>query len=111
MKTINKLWILIAVLIILAPIGLALPEYFRAETAWGEWAPEELKELAGYIPAGFARMSSLWSAAMPDYAFKGWENKPLAAASAAYVVSAIVGIGVTILVVIGIGKLLDKKGD
>jgi len=111
MKTITKLWILIAMLAILAPIGIILPELFKAETAWGEWGPAELKELAGRIPAGLARLSSLWSAPMPDYAFKGWQDKPIAGLSAAYIISAIAGISVTILVVIGIGKFLAGKGD
>lgn len=37
MKTITKLWLFIVILIILVPIGLILPAYFKAGPAWGEW--------------------------------------------------------------------------
>jgi uncharacterized membrane protein len=43
---------------------------------------------------------------MPDYAFKGWEEKGLLQLSFAYVISAIVGILVIVLVIMAIGKLL-----
>jgi len=46
---------------------------------------------------------------MPDYAFKGWEEKGLAQLSSAYIISAIVGIGLIVLVIMGIGKLVIKK--
>lgn len=111
MKVTTKLWIGLAILIILSPIGLVLPEYFKAGAAWGEWGSEEMKELVGYIPRGLEKLSSLWSAPIPDYAFKGWEAKGLSHLSLAYVISAIVGIGITVLLVMGIGKLLAKKGD
>ncbi len=111
MKIATKLWIGIAILIIISPLGLILPEHFKAGSAWGEWGADEMQKLVGYIPQGFEKLSSLWSAPMSDYTLKGWEEKGLPRLSFAYVISAIVGIGVTILVVIGIGKLLAKKGD
>jgi len=77
MKITTKLWIGIVVLIALAPLGLLLPEYFNANDAWGEWGTDGIKELTGYIPRGLEKLSSLWNAPMPDYAFKGWEEKGL----------------------------------
>jgi len=109
MKTITKLWILIGILVILAPLGLILPEHFKAGAAWGEWGPEEIKQLIGYIPKGLEKLSSLWCAPIPDYAFKGWEEKPAVFLSLAYVISGIAGIVVTIGVVFLIGKFLVKK--
>ena len=109
MKTITKLWILIAILIIFTPLGLILPEHFKAGAAWGEWGVEEIRELAGYIPKGLERLASLWNAPIPDYAFKGWEDKPMGALSLAYIVSAIVGIAVTVGMTLLIGKFLSKK--
>lgn len=111
MKITTKLWVGMAILIILSPIGLILPEHFKAGSAWGEWGAEEMQKLVGYIPQGLEKLSSLWKAPIPDYAFKGWEEKGLSHLSFAYIISAIVGIAVTVLVVIGIGKLLAKKGD
>ena len=111
MKLITKFWIGIAALIVLSPLGLILPEHFKAGSAWGEWGADEMQKLVGYIPKGLEKLSSLWNAPMPDYAFKGWEEKGLSHLSLAYIISAIVGIGIIVLVILVIGKLLAKKGD
>jgi len=109
MKIITKFWLGLAILIILSPLGLILPEHFKAGSAWGEWGVDEMKKLVGYVPKGLEKLSSLWNAPMPDYSFKGWEEKGLPHLSFAYIISAIVGIGLIILVVIAIGRLLTKK--
>lgn len=111
MKVTTKLWIGLAILIILSPIGLILPDHFKAGAAWGEWAAEEMKELVGYVPQGLEKLAGLWNAPIPDYAFKGWEDKGLPHLSFAYIISAVAGIGLTVLVVIGIGKILTRKED
>jgi len=111
MKITTKLWIGIAVLIILTPLGLILPEHFKAGSAWGEWGSEEMQKLAGYIPQGLKRLSSLWSAPMPDYAFKGWEEKSLPHLSFPYIICAIAGIVIIAVIMLGIGKLFTRKGD
>lgn len=111
MKTTTKLWIGIAVLIVLSPLGLFLPEHFKAGSAWGEWGIEEIQSLVGYIPKGLAKIASLWNAPMPDYAFKGWEEKGLSHLSIAYIISAIAGIIIIVIVAFVIGKILSKKGD
>jgi len=109
MKLITKLWIGLGVLIVISPLGLLLPEHFKAGAAWGEWGADEMQELVGYVPKGLERLASLWNAPIPDYAFKGWEEKGLANLSFAYIASAIIGILVTVCAVLLIGKLLSKK--
>ena len=109
MKIAMRLWIGLAILILLSPIGLILPERFKAGSAWGEWGAEEMLKLAGYIPQGLERLAGLWSAPMPDYAFRGWEEKGLATLSLAYVISAAIGIGVIALVAALIGRILAGK--
>ena len=111
MKLITKFWIGIAVLIVLSPLGLILPDHFKAGSAWGEWGADGIQKLVGYVPKGLEKLSDLWKAPMPDYAFKGWEEKGISHLSFAYIISAIVGIGIIVLVVMVIGKLLSKKGD
>jgi len=111
MKLITKFWIGIAVLIILSPLGLILPEHFKAGSAWGEWGADEMQKLVGYVPRGLEKLSRLWNAPIPDYAFKGWEEKGLSHLSLAYIVSAIVGIAVTAIAILFIGRMLTKKGD
>ncbi|MDD4954169.1 MAG: PDGLE domain-containing protein [Candidatus Omnitrophica bacterium] len=109
MRTTTKLWLGIAVLILISPLGLVLPEYFKAGDAWGEWGMGTIKELAGYVPKGLERLSSLWSAPVPDYAFKGWGEKPLVNLSIAYIISAAIGIAVCIVIMFLLGKFLAKK--
>jgi len=109
MKTITKLWIGLGSLAVLSPLGLYLPEKFKAGDAWGEWGPEKIKELVGYVPSGFQKVSSMWNAAMPDYAFKGWGEKGLGHLSLAYIVSAGVGIVLCFGGVYFLGKLLVRK--
>ena len=111
MKTTTKLWIGLGVFILLSPLGLILPEHFKAGDAWGEWGTDTIKELVGYIPQGLEKLSSLWSAPIPDYAFKGWEGRGLSHLSLAYIISTVLGIAVTVAIVLLIGKILVKKGD
>lgn len=109
MKTTTKLLIGLAILAALSPLGLILPEYFKAGVAWGEWGVDEMQKLAGYIPQGLERLASFWNAPIPDYAFKGWGEKGLTHLSLGYLVSAVVGIGVIAIIMLLIGKLLAKK--
>lgn len=111
MKITTKFWIGLIILIALSPLGLIMPDHFKAGSAWGEWGAEEMQELVGYIPKGLEKLSNIWNAPLPDYAFKGWEEKGLAHLSFAYIISAILGIGVTVLVLFLIGKVLVKKRD
>lgn len=106
MKTIKKLWIFMAVLAILTPIGLMIPQHFKAGAAWGEWGTEEMQKLVGYIPQGLARLSSLWNAPMPDYVLKACEKN----SGVSYIISAIAGILATAGIVYLIGKILIKRG-
>lgn len=109
MKLIANLWIGIGVLILLSPLGLILPEHFKAGDAWGEWGVDAFKELVGYIPQGLEKLSSLWSAPIPDYSLKGSEGKSLAVFSFDYILSALVGVIICAGIVFIIGKILSRK--
>jgi cobalt/nickel transport system permease protein/cobalt/nickel transport protein len=111
MKITTKFWIGLGVLIILSPLGLLFPEYFKAGSAWGEWGADQMQKLVGYVPEGLENLSSLWNAPMPDYVFKGWEGKSLASLSLAYVLSAIVGILLVVLIVLLLGRILLGKEE
>ncbi|GAB4390726.1 MAG: hypothetical protein Kow0025_24690 [Thermodesulfovibrionales bacterium] len=86
----KRLWAAIAVLALLSPLGLIVPEMLGSGDAWGEWAAETLRDLVGYVPRGLGRTSGLWNAPMQDYDM-GAEGGLLR--SVLYVVSALVGIG------------------
>jgi len=102
----KKMWIGLGVLIVLSPIGLILPDHLKAGSAWGEWGTEEIQKLIGYVPQGLEKLSSLWNAPIPDYAFKGWEDKGLPYLSFAYIISAVFGILLTAGVILLLGKVL-----
>ena len=111
MKITTKLWIGTGILVFLSPLGLWLPERFKAGDAWGEWGTDTVKELVGYVPRGLEKFSSLWKAPMPDYAFKGSEEKGLVYLSFDYVISAIIGAAVTACAVLLISRFLRKNGE
>jgi cobalt/nickel transport system permease protein len=106
-STRTRLWIGVAVLAILSPLGLVLPALLNADSAWGEWSTEQIHTMLGYIPAGMDRLSSVWHSPMPDYA-------PVQAAgsmhlSLAYILSACIGIVVCVAGVFVIGRLLSGE--
>jgi hypothetical protein len=91
-------------LMILAPLGLlAVGETF------GEWGSGELHEKLGYVPSGLERLSGIWSAPLPDYAFPGGENgAPMTSSAAAYILSAVIGVIVGGGLLYFVGKKVAK---
>jgi cobalt/nickel transport system permease protein len=85
--------ILLAVLAIATPLGL-----IAEGDAWGEWGVEDLAQMVGYEPAGFSGWE--WSAIMPDYTLAGLPD------FVAYILSAVIGIALLVLVfrLIGLGR-------
>ena len=111
MKTTVKFWIGLVLLIILSPLGLIIPKHFKAGSAWGEWGTDEIQQLLGYLPKGLGKLSSFWKAPLPDYGFKSWEGKGGPYLSFAYIISALAGVGLVLLIAWLIGKTLVKKDD
>ena len=72
--------------IILSPLGL-----LTSGTAYGEWAPDEVKQLIGYVPQGMAKYADKWHALMPDYSLPKF-GESFMSQSMGYVLSALVGI-------------------
>jgi cobalt/nickel transport system permease protein/cobalt/nickel transport protein len=85
-KIIKNLAIGLLILIIFTPLGLlAVGETF------GEWGNEELQEKLGVVPPGLERLSGIWSAPLPDYAVPGGGDS-MTVSSAAYILSAVIGV-------------------
>ncbi|NVN89720.1 MAG: PDGLE domain-containing protein [Desulfuromonadales bacterium] len=110
-STVKKLWLGLAVLALLSPLGLILPDRFKAGSAWGEWGPDEMEKMLGYVPQGMKKLAELWSAPLPDYAFKGWDKQGLGMQSIAYIASAIMGIAVIVAVTMLLGKIVTKDQE
>ena len=103
----KKLWLWLFVMALLSPLGIILPERFKAEDAWGEWGIDTIEKLIGYIPEGMKKTADLWMAPIPDYAFGG-ENTVLTTKIISYIISGFLGIIITSLVMIIIAGLLFK---
>ncbi len=105
-KSQKKLWVGLFILALLTPLGVILPEEFRAGGAWGEWGPEELEKIIGHVPEGLKRLADLWKAPVPDYNFGG---ASMAVQVISYIVSAILGILAVSLVICVISKLIIRN--
>lgn len=101
-RTTQKLWVGLAILMILSPLGL-----LAAGSAWGEWAPEDFNDPAARqeietgslnasapekAPQGLEQLSSVWAAPIPDYAPAWMQSETFG-----YILSALVGGGLIIL--------------
>jgi len=110
-RTTKPLWIGLAALMILTPLGL-----LAAGTAWGEWSPEDFhdkgarEQIAAAShnqaappapPEGLAKLSSFWTAPIPDYA-PPFMNSP----QFGYILSAMFGTGLIIAVFLAGGWIL-----
>lgn len=75
-------WIALAVLVVLVPMGLLAPG-----TAWGEWGRQQLI-LRGmsFIPEGMTKLSGFWSAPLNGYNLPALGNNNLG-----YLLSGLVG--------------------
>ena len=78
--------ILMAVLIVLTPLGL-----LAEGDAWGEWGAEDLATMVGYTPQGMADGWE-WSVLLPDYSLGSLPDW------VGYILSAIIGAALLVIV-------------
>ena len=108
----RRLWVGLALLALLTPLGILLPWLLGSKGAWGEWGAEELKAMTGWIPAGLAKLSALWRAPAPDYGPPGAEGQSLAMQSVWYILSALAGSALVVGVVLFVRRWLwGRKPD
>jgi hypothetical protein len=105
----KKLWIGLLIMALLTPLGVLLPEKFKAEEAWGEWGIEKLEKLLGYVPEGLRKLADLWKAPIPDYNFGG-EGSPMTLQVISYVVSGLLGLGLCAFVVYMVSRIMARHG-
>ena len=97
-KTLKYLTLFLIILIVISPLGL-----LAIGTAFGEWGSDELLESLGYVPVGIENGETIWRAPMIDYGFGSLSP------SVGYILSAVIGIGLVIAIMVVFGKLLTKK--
>jgi len=99
----SRLWGALALVLLLTPLGIV-----ASGAAWGEWAPRDFSDAAaraqmtaasGQVappvaaPAGLARLASVWTAPMPDYAPHFVKSTAFG-----YMLSAMFGVGLILAV-------------
>ena len=103
----KKLWIGLAILALLTPLGIIIPHIYGAGGSWGEWGPSELGKLAGFVPEGFKKLSGLWKAPARNYNFGATS---MAGRLASYIVSGIIGLLVAGLLIYLIARITIRHG-
>ena len=104
-EKVNKirfLYIIIGILILVTPLGL-----LANGTAWGEWGPEKISNLIGFIPKGMEEGFHI-NSLISDYRF-GFLNEYFG-----YILSALVGVIIILIIFKVLGKINMKrntKGD
>ena len=109
--SLRPLWITLALLLVLTPLGL-----LAGGAAWGEWAASDFSDTAArqaiasasggqappaVAPAGLRRLASVWTAPLPDYA-----PPLLRSAAVGYLLSGMFGAGLVVLAVTAAGAMM-----
>jgi len=96
-KFLRPLLIGLATLLLLTPFGI-----LAVGTAWGEWSPSDFPAPA--LPQGLARLASIWTAPIPDYA-----PPFLRSASLGYILSALFGAGLILLAALLLDAIVARR--
>jgi cobalt/nickel transport system permease protein len=105
--SLQRLWMVIAVLMLLTPLGI-----LAAGSAWGEWKPEQLAASTAsnlnassmVVPAGLQRLSNFWTAPFPAYAPAFVRNRGFG-----YLLSAMFGVGLLLLISLLARFVLERR--
>lgn len=102
-KDFKKLWLVLGAFIILSPLGL-----IATGTAFGEWGVDQLPEEVGFIPKGLAKLADFWThSPLPDYGVPGMDAT-FAQSAGGYILSAIVGVLMIVLVISLFSKIVKE---
>ena len=114
-STMRPLWTALALLLALTPLGI-----LAGGAAWGEWGAHDFSQAAArqriaaasrnlapppQAPQGLERLYSVWTAPFPQYA-PSFVRRP----ALGYMLSAMFGSGIIILVFLIVGSLFTRGG-
>ncbi|MEJ2697644.1 MAG: hypothetical protein P8013_13480 [Candidatus Sulfobium sp.] len=105
----KKLWAGLLIIAFLTPLGIIIPEKFKAGSAWGEWGADTLAKLIGYVPEGLRRWAGLWKAPIPDYNMGG-EGASGTVQIVSYTASGLIGAAAVGVLIYVIGRIIIKNG-
>jgi len=84
----RRLWVLLAVLVVLVPLGLLAPG-----SAFAEWSASDLEAVFGMTPpAGLTSLEGVYNAPFKDYSVPGATT--FTQLSLAYILAAVIGVSV-----------------
>ncbi len=92
MREYRPLLAALAVMALLTPAGIYLPELLKGGAAWGEWGVGEIRKLVGYAPREMERTADAWKAPLPGYSLPRHADDPPRHRGLAYALSAFVGV-------------------
>lgn len=110
-RQLRRLWAVLAVLVLLTPLGI-----LAAGSAWGEWAARDFSDPAArrqmaaasgqqappaQAPQGLQRLSAVWTAPFPGYA-----PAFLKSVAFGYLLSGMLGVGLVMLLGLGTQRAL-----
>ncbi|MGB8888718.1 MAG: cobalt transporter CbiM [Candidatus Korobacteraceae bacterium] len=112
--SLRRLWIAVAALMLLTPLGI-----LAAGTAWGEWSPSELAKASAQnqvarsaaspmpaaVPTGLQRLANLWTAPFPAYAPGFVKSRAFG-----YLLSAMFVVGLLLLFSLLVQRFLQRRG-
>ena len=108
MKNHKKYILFFSILLILVPLGIIVPDYFKAGNAWGEWSVEQVKEKTGFEPEGMKKNADRYKAPLLGYTW-GKESPAWSVKSSRYFISAIVGLSMIIILTFGLIKIMARS--
>jgi len=113
-RSLRRLWLTVALLLLLTPLGI-----LTAGTAWGEWSASEFSHAKGgadiaansqshptpsETPVGLQRLSRIWTAPVPDYAPQFVKSRSLG-----YLLSGMFGVGLVISLSLVLQSYLRRR--
>ncbi len=113
-RSLRTLWITVALLLLLTPLGV-----LTAGTAWGEWRASEFSSAKGradiaassqnqsvpsQAPTGLQRLSTVWTAPIPDYA-----PPVVKSPSLGYFLSGMFGVGLVMSLSLAVQSYLQRR--
>jgi cobalt/nickel transport system permease protein len=113
-RALRPLWAGLCALVLATPLGL-----LAAGTAWGEWGADEFADptsreaisaatrgaaLPAGVPQGLQRLSSVWTAPIPDYAPAFLRSEFFG-----YLASAMLGVGVIIALTFAARRIAQRQ--
>ncbi len=105
----RKLLLGLLALALLTPLGIVLPRAFHAEEPFGEWGPERLQGVLGYVPERLMRAPT-WHAPFAGYSLPN-DGTCLTSRMFSYAIAGMAGlalVGLAVVLLVRIVRLHER---